>query len=139
MSYLIEGLWLTDLATNQTMQESVNENERGVVGGVQNSINQLMDLIKFTLVIVLPDVSYYGYLVIGSVSATFLSFILYLIYSIHEKIESGSNRAPLSETGPFRKSMITVIRKDQNEFDEDSFDSFNEELALPSSPDTKIV
>jgi len=54
------GLWMADLTVTQTQQEGVAEAERGVVGGVQSSLNMLMDMLKFALVIALPHVQLFG-------------------------------------------------------------------------------
>ncbi len=40
------GLWLTDLSITQILQEGVEEEYRGTVGGVQNGLNSLLDTIK---------------------------------------------------------------------------------------------
>uniref|UniRef100_A0A914V179 Solute carrier family 40 member n=1 Tax=Plectus sambesii TaxID=2011161 RepID=A0A914V179_9BILA len=60
------GLWMADLAISQIMQESIAEHERGVVNGVQSSVNQLMSMIKDLLVIALPDPRTFGLLIIAS-------------------------------------------------------------------------
>ena len=57
---------MADLAVTQLMQENVRERERGVVNGVQHSLNMFMDVIKFTLVIFLPYIETFGYLIILS-------------------------------------------------------------------------
>jgi len=51
---------MADLAVTQIMQEAVIETERGVVNGVQNSLNMLMDMLKFALVIALPQIEIFG-------------------------------------------------------------------------------
>jgi len=51
---------MADLVVTQTQQEGVVEAERGVVGGVQVSLNMLMDMLKFALVIALPDIELFG-------------------------------------------------------------------------------
>jgi len=51
---------MADLVVTQTMQENVLEHERGVVGGVQNSVDMLMDMLKSTLVIALPQIQIFG-------------------------------------------------------------------------------
>lgn len=56
------------------------EEKRGLIGGVQNSLNTVFDLIKFAVVIFLSDVSQYGYLVIMSILAVFTAFLLYNTY-----------------------------------------------------------
>jgi hypothetical protein len=75
------GLWLFDLSINQIIQESVAEEERGLVGGVQNSLNQIFQLSKFGLVIFLPKMDTYGYLAIVSYVAVLIGFILFTIYT----------------------------------------------------------
>ena len=57
---------MADLVVTQTMQETVAENERGVVGGVQFSMNMLMDMLKFALVMSLPQLHLFGIHVILS-------------------------------------------------------------------------
>merc|ERR1711936_400341 len=49
------GLWLVDLTVNQILQERVAEDKRGVVNGVQDSINNTFDLLKCVFVILLPS------------------------------------------------------------------------------------
>merc|ERR1712107_39227 len=48
------GLWIVDLTVNQLLQEKVEEEVRGVVNGVQESLNNSLDLAKCILVILLP-------------------------------------------------------------------------------------
>jgi hypothetical protein len=57
------GLWVADLNANQILQEGVEESHRGVINGVQNSLNQLANLLKFFLVIVFPSPQAFGYLI----------------------------------------------------------------------------
>merc|ERR1719431_742253 len=40
------GLWVVDLTINQLLQEKVAEDVRGVVNGVQDSLNNTLDLLK---------------------------------------------------------------------------------------------
>ena len=75
------GLWLFDLSINQIIQENVAEEERGLVGGVQSSLNQIFQLAKFGLVIFLPRMPSYGFLAIISYVAVFIGFILFTIYT----------------------------------------------------------
>ncbi|ELT96968.1 hypothetical protein CAPTEDRAFT_165404 [Capitella teleta] len=60
------GLWMADLVVTQLLQENVAETERGVVNGVQNSLNMLMEMTKFVLVIIFPHVKTYGLLILIS-------------------------------------------------------------------------
>ena len=83
------GLWITDLTINQILQERVEEERRGdiflmrhietevnfsvagVINGVQDSMNNSLDLLKCVLVILLPQPRQFGFLVI--LSFTFVS------------------------------------------------------------------
>ncbi len=80
MAFSRFGLWLTDLTINQIIQESVREEERGTIGGVQTSLNRCFALIKYALVVFLSDVRQYGYLVIASAFAVLVAFFLYIVY-----------------------------------------------------------
>lgn len=75
------GLWSFDLSVTQLFQEEVQESERGVVGGVQSSMNNLMDLIHFILVIVLPAPSQFGLLILTSVVFVCLGHFFYAIFA----------------------------------------------------------
>lgn len=60
------GLWNLDLTITQILQEQVVESERGIVNGVQHSLQDLLDMIKFILVIFIPHPKHFAYLVILS-------------------------------------------------------------------------
>ena len=60
------GLWLADLSVTQILQESVEESMRGSLNGVQGSLNSAMDMVKFVLVIALPDPETFGWLILVS-------------------------------------------------------------------------
>ncbi|XP_067649629.1 ferroportin-like [Haliotis asinina] len=75
------GLWVADLTITQLFLERVKEHERGKVNGVQNSLNKFMDVLKFILVVVLPQTPVFGYLVIVSFAFICLGFALYASYS----------------------------------------------------------
>ena len=62
------GLWIVDLTINQILQERVAEDKRGVVNGVQDSLNNSLDLLKCVLVIILPHMETFAILI-------FLSFV----------------------------------------------------------------
>lgn len=106
---------MTDLVINQIIQENVEEEQRGVIGGVQNSLNRIFDLIKFVSVMLLSDVSQYGYLVVISVSAVIVAFCLYLVYAIKQIVSHRYSKVPYSEKGPYRKSMIEMTQIKQSE------------------------
>ena len=65
------GLWIADLSISQIFQENVEEEKRGVIGGVQTSLNSFFDLVKFVIVLFLPDSHTFGILII--LSFAFLS------------------------------------------------------------------
>eukprot|EP00092_Neocalanus_flemingeri_P013086 GFUD01014101.1.p1 GENE.GFUD01014101.1~~GFUD01014101.1.p1 ORF type:complete len:517 (-),score=89.43 GFUD01014101.1:192-1742(-) len=62
------GLWVADLSVTQIMQENVEERKRGVIGGVQNSLNSGLDLLKFGLVLIMPNQHMFGILIVLSFS-----------------------------------------------------------------------
>ena len=65
----------------QLLQESVREKERGIVNGVQNSLNMLMDVLKFTFVIVLPYIETFGYLIILSYFFICFAAVFFAVFS----------------------------------------------------------
>ncbi len=136
------GLWLTDLTINQIIQESVDEKERGTIGGVQSSLNRLFDLIKYVCVMFLSDIRQYGYLVIISASAIFVAICLYVIYvclfmSKHRYDQVPTNvpvidkstikiyRGGNSDSNAVSVEM-TELRKSTGDDDGDDKDSFDE-------------
>ena len=78
------GLWISDLTVTQILQEKVIEEHRGIIGGVQNSMNSAMDTIKFVAVIFLPEKETFGWLVIASFVSVFLGAIFYTYYAIFQ-------------------------------------------------------
>ena len=84
-------------------QEGVEEQFRGTVGGVQDSLNSIMETIKFLLVIILPDENSFGYLVLASVATVLLGSLFYLVYAARNwhgtKLPKGSS-GPGSDLGP---------------------------------------
>ncbi|XP_035689340.1 solute carrier family 40 member 1-like [Branchiostoma floridae] len=75
------GLWMYDLTVTQLYQETVDETHRGVVFGVQNSLNFFMDMMHFILVIVLPAPETFGFLILLSFVFTVSGHLLYASYS----------------------------------------------------------
>ncbi|XP_046326040.1 solute carrier family 40 member 1-like [Haliotis rufescens] len=75
------GVWMADLTITQLFLETVEESERGVVNGVQTSINMLMDMLKFALVVALPRPPLFGFLAIISFCSVTTADILYASYS----------------------------------------------------------
>ena len=71
------GLWITDLVITQLFQENVPEQERGIVSGVQNSFNSIMDVAHFIMVTVAPKPEQFGVLILISVAMVSLGFAFY--------------------------------------------------------------
>ncbi|XP_056300686.1 solute carrier family 40 member 1 [Pseudoliparis swirei] len=79
------GLWSFDLTVTQLLQENICESERGVVNGVQSSINYLMDLLHFIMVISAPQPQDFGILVIISVLFITTGHTMYFLYAHNVK------------------------------------------------------
>ncbi|KAM4579869.1 ferroportin [Odontesthes bonariensis] len=75
------GLWSFDLTVTQLLQETISESERGVVNGVQSSMNYLMDLLHFIMVISAPQPEHFGILVIISVLFITTGHTMYFLYA----------------------------------------------------------
>ncbi|XP_030066148.1 solute carrier family 40 member 1 [Microcaecilia unicolor] len=75
------GLWSFDLTVTQLIQENVIESERGVISGVQNSMNYLLDLLHFIMVILAPNPESFGILVLISVLFVALGHVMYFRYA----------------------------------------------------------
>jgi len=85
MSGVSVGLWMADLVVTQTQQEGVAEAERGVVGGVQHSLNMTMDMLKFALVIALPHVQLFGVHVCLSFSFIASAGVLFTVHACTQR------------------------------------------------------
>ena len=72
---------MADLTVTQLLLETPAEHERGIINGVQNSLNKLMDIIKFLLVIFLPWPQTFGYLIIVSFAFICVGFVLFSVYA----------------------------------------------------------
>jgi iron-regulated transporter 1 len=57
---------VVDLTVSQLLQETVEEDVRGVINGVQDSMNNTLDLAKCLLVILLPAEETFGLLIFAS-------------------------------------------------------------------------
>ncbi|XP_026691699.2 ferroportin-like [Ciona intestinalis] len=75
------GLWSFDLAMTQLIQENVIESERGIVNGVQTSLNMLMDLLMYVGVLILPNPDQFGILIILSAVAVTTAYVLYAVFA----------------------------------------------------------
>jgi solute carrier family 40 (iron-regulated transporter), member 1 len=57
------GLWVFDISVTQLFQLHVDEEVRGLVGGVQQSLNALVGMLAFVLGILISDPEYFHYYV----------------------------------------------------------------------------
>ncbi|KAH1068555.1 hypothetical protein GYH30_006218 [Glycine max] len=74
------GLWMFDLSVLQQMQDLVPESDRLIVGGVQNSLQSLMDLLAYVMGIILSDPGDFWKLTLLSFLAVTLAAFLYCIH-----------------------------------------------------------
>merc|ERR1711997_1195448 len=105
------GLWIVDLTITQILQERVEEERRGVINGVQDSLNNSMDLLKCVLVILLPDAKHFGCLIILSYISISSGWLLYAAFSRQQRGHlfhfcrlipcSNQNELPASSHWPF--------------------------------------
>ncbi|XP_020383120.1 solute carrier family 40 member 1 [Rhincodon typus] len=75
------GLWSFDLTVTQLIQENVDELERGIINGVQDSMNYLLDLVHFIMVILAPNPEAFGILVIISTSFVAMGHLMYFRFA----------------------------------------------------------
>ena len=78
-------MWVLDLTVTQIIQERVEEERRGVFNGVQDSLNNLLDLLKCILVILLPGEKDFGKLIILSYISISSGWGLYALYSRQQR------------------------------------------------------
>ncbi len=57
------GLWVFDIAVTQLFQLHVDDDVRGLVGGVQQSLNSFFGMLSFVLGIMIPNPEYFSYYV----------------------------------------------------------------------------
>lgn len=74
------GLWMFDLAVMQLMQDGVPDHERCVVGGVQNSLQSVFDLLTYIMGIIISDPRDFSELVVLSF---FLVTCAAAMYTLH--------------------------------------------------------
>uniref|UniRef100_A0A914UTK1 Solute carrier family 40 member n=1 Tax=Plectus sambesii TaxID=2011161 RepID=A0A914UTK1_9BILA len=107
------GLYMADLSIIQIMQESIAEHERGVVNGVQSSVNRLLSMMRDLLVIVLPDPRTFGLLIIISWLSILSGFLSYSVYSCRIR---GLNL-------PFHRQFSAVLCRNVSPDDRDNHDT----------------
>ena len=104
-------LWMADLTISQLLQENVADKERGVVGGVQSSLNRFMDLLKFLLVVCLPNPESFGILIIISFLFVVMGDLSYTYYSYKTRGHIMPHCGP-APAGTFRHDDI-VLRHEE--------------------------
>jgi len=102
------GLWMADLSITQILQENVEEQKRGVIGGVQNSLNSSLNLLKFGLVLLMPDQHMFGILIILSFTFICLGATSLTSYACREGKVSCAR--PKSEYSPARTEEPSEVQ-----------------------------
>lgn len=106
------GLWSFDLTVTQIIQENVDESERGKINGVQNSMNYLLDLMHFIMVILAPNPEAFGLLVIISTSFVAMGHLMYFKYaykSLGSQLFACSSKDSTSQaTNPKTAECVSV-------------------------------
>ncbi|KAH7510567.1 hypothetical protein FEM48_ZijujUnG0111600 [Ziziphus jujuba var. spinosa] len=74
------GLWMFDLSVIQQMQDQVGESDRCVVGGVQNSLQSIMDMMGYVMGIVISNPQDFWKLTLLSFGAVTLAGLLYTLH-----------------------------------------------------------
>jgi len=84
------GLWLVDLSISTMMQKYIKEEHRGILGGVQGSMQQFFEILKFVLAISLPGMGTFGWLVLCSYVFYCAAACSYLVFirSANKKAEA---------------------------------------------------
>ena len=76
---------MADMIVTQLLQENVIERKRGMVTGVEESLNMLMDMIKFVLVIFMPHIHTFGFLILVSFMAVFTGGCFFALHTWRER------------------------------------------------------
>lgn len=80
------GLWMFDLSVTQLMQESVPEVERGVVAGVQNSMQSLFQLLSFVAGMLISNPQDFSKLIFMSFGSVTMAAVIYAIQVYHKQL-----------------------------------------------------
>lgn len=105
------GLWLSDLTISQLFQETVPEQERGIVAGMQSSFNSILSLLMYFLVIALPKPEHFGLLALMSVCAVGIGGLLYASFAYRIRghlFHFEKLRKFLGGTAPVREPVSTT-------------------------------
>ncbi|KAL2337650.1 hypothetical protein Fmac_012096 [Flemingia macrophylla] len=77
------GLWMFDLSVLQQMQDLVSESDRLLVGGIQNSLQSLMDLLAYVMGIIISDPRDFWKLTLLSFLSVTLAAFIYSNHAYH--------------------------------------------------------
>ena len=78
------GLWIADMGINQLIQtETISP---PIISSVQTSVNTMMELIKFIIVLFIPQVKQFYLLILISYFAVLLATIMFILYSLKSRI-----------------------------------------------------
>ncbi len=72
------GLWIADLGVNQLIQTKTTSPP--LISSVQTSVNILMELFKFIIVLLIPEVNHFYILILISYGSVLLGTILFCLY-----------------------------------------------------------
>jgi iron-regulated transporter 1 len=81
------GLWAFDLTITQYMQQQTPEKVRGLIGGVQKSLNSFFELSTFALGLIFPDPGDFYLLVATGYTSVGIAMMLYY-FGIYKKREA---------------------------------------------------
>lgn len=79
------GLYVFDLTITQLMQQMIPENIRGVVGGVQKSLNSMFDLTTYGLGLIFADPNEFYILVATGYISVGIAMVIYLLWIYFHK------------------------------------------------------
>jgi iron-regulated transporter 1 len=79
------GLWVFDVAVTQLMQEFIPEGIRGSVGGTQNALNALFQLLSFFLGIFLPSPGQFKVLAFLSCICVAIAAAIYFAFVFRQR------------------------------------------------------
>jgi len=85
------GMFLTDIATMQIQQQAVEEELRGSIGGVQESLDSCLDMMQYILVLFFPRARDFGYLVFASFGSMLVGAVFYTSYAMPRVYKSEKN------------------------------------------------
>jgi iron-regulated transporter 1 len=86
------GLWVFDIAMTQLFQECIPNPIRGVVGGVQQSLNAFFEVNSFALGIIIPDPHQFYIYVAAGYGSVAVAMLLYTfgVYTRRDKLRPQS-------------------------------------------------